>query len=43
MQITENISTASTMVPSCKVGEVSCAGGFVADGRFRVRLQEKVN
>lgn len=39
VQVAENISTASAVMPSCEVGEVFGAGGLITDRRFRIGLQ----
>ena len=41
MRVTEYVATSSTVVPSCKVCEISCASSFVADRRFRIRLEDE--
>lgn len=43
MCIAEDIAATTTVMPTCEVAEVSCAGSVIADGRFGVRLRNKVS
>lgn len=41
MEVAEDVTTASAVMPPCKVGEVPRADGLVAKGRCRVGLKKK--